>query len=423
MRAAASPSGHSKGSGDYNAGRVRRISPTAFRIARRGTSREINRQIALNLVRSKQPISRADLARLMGVRRGAISRLVDELLSAGLVFEGAKGESRRGRKPTHLYIETRRRCVVAVDVSASHTAVLVTDLLGHTLLDVTEFPTRRHPQPLVNELARNIGQILAGHPEVGECVGIGVAISGLVNEGRLKFSPTLGWRDVDLLEPLAAATKLPVVVENSCKACVLAQVWAVRGDAPVDGPVAFVNVSDGVGVGIAVDGKLLRGANNVAGEFGHVPLNMYGPRCSCGQRGCWEAYASKRATIARYRGTDPSWPESVGTGSVTIEHVIACARAGEGRALEALRETGYYLGRGFATIIKTIDPKRIYVGGEITVAWDLIAATVQDALREDAVIREAGETEILTVALGEYPRLRGAAALIHTPAFAAPDVS
>ena len=84
------------------------------------------------------------------------------------------------------------------------------------------------------------------------------------------YSPTLGWRDVDLAEPLQAATRLPVVVENSVKACMLAQVWAVTGDAPVDGPVAFVNVSDGVGVGIAVDGKLLRGAHNIAGEFGHV---------------------------------------------------------------------------------------------------------------------------------------------------------
>jgi predicted NBD/HSP70 family sugar kinase/biotin operon repressor len=402
---------------------VRRISPTEFRIARRGTSREINRQIALNLVRSQQPISRADLARLMGVRRGAVSRLVDELLEAGLVFEGSKGESRRGRKPTYLHIETRRRCVAAVDVSATLTSVLVTDVLGHPLLDVTEFPTRRHPQSLVDELTRTIGHILAGHPEVGDCVGIGVAVSGLVDGGRLRFSPTLGWRDVDLLEPLEAATKLPVVVENSCKACVLAQVWAVRGDAPVDGPVAFVNVSDGVGVGIAVDGKLLRGANNMAGEFGHVPLNMFGPRCSCGQRGCWEAYASKRAVIARYRGTEPSWPESAEPGPVTIEQIMARAREGEGKALEALRETGYYLGRGFATIVKTIAPKRIYVGGEITEVWDLIAATVRETLHEDPVIRETGETEILTVGLGEHPRLRGAAALIHTPAFAAAVVS
>jgi predicted NBD/HSP70 family sugar kinase/biotin operon repressor len=403
---------------------VRRISPTEFRIARRGTSREINRQIALNLVRSKQPISRAELARLMGMRRGAVTRLVDELLETGLVVEGAKGESRRGRKPTHLHIDTRRRCVVAVDVSASLTSVLVTDLVGHPLLAVSSFPTPARVEPLVLELAERIHQILREHPRLGQSVGIGVAVSGLVDgAGLLKFSPTLGWHDVDLLAPLKAATRLPVVVENSTKACVLGQVWAVRGDAPVDGPVAFVNVSDGVGVGIAVDGKLLRGAHNVAGEFGHVPLDLHGPRCSCGQRGCLEAYASKRATIARYRGADPSWPASLETGGVTIEHVMARARAGEERALEAVRGTGYYLGRGFATLVKALDPTRIYVGGEITEVWDLVASTVRNALREDAVIREAGETEILTVALGEYPRLRGAAALIHTPAFAAADVS
>jgi predicted NBD/HSP70 family sugar kinase len=111
------------------------------------------------------------------------------------------------------------------------------------------------------------------------------------------------------------------------------------------------------------------------------------------------------------------------TASVTIEHIMERARAGEGQALETLRETGHFLGRGFATIVKAVDPRRIYVGGEITAVWDLLSATVAETLREDAVIREAGETEILTVALGEHPRLRGAAALIHTLAFAAPVVS
>jgi predicted NBD/HSP70 family sugar kinase len=241
--------------------------------------------------------------------------------------------------------------------------------------------------------------------------------------GGLKYSPTLGWRDVDLVGPLRAATKLPVVVENSVKACILAQIWAVMGDVPAEGPVVFVNVSDGVGVGIAVDGKLVRGANNIAGEFGHVPLNMYGPLCSCGQRGCWEAYVSKRAITARYLATDASWSGAAEPSGPTVKDIVARARAGEGRALETLRETGYFLGRGFSTIIKSVDPSRVYVSGEVTVAWDLFASTVREALREQALIREAGETEIRVVPLGEHPRLRGAAALVSTPAFAAPTVA
>ena len=404
---------------------MRRISPTAFRIARRGTSREINRQIALNLVRARQPISRADLARLMGVRRGAISRLVQDLIRAKHVFEGQKGESKRGRKPRHLYIETRRRCALAVDISASRTLILVTDPLGHPLLDIQEFPTRARPQVLVNELARNIERILAEHPDVGKCLGVGVAIAGLVDEGRgrLRFAPTLGWRDVDLVEPLQAAIQLPVILENSVKACVLAQVWAVRGHAPVDGLVAFVNASDGVGVGIALDGQLLRGAHNNAGEFGHVTISMDGPRCACGQKGCWEAYVSLRAIVARYHGTDPSWPASAKATGITVATISARARGGEARALATLRETGEYLGRGFATIVKAVEPRRIYMSGEITDAWDLVLPSVQQAMREQALIREAGETEILIVPLGEQPRLRGAAALVNSPVFAAPVVA
>jgi predicted NBD/HSP70 family sugar kinase len=228
---------------------------------------------------------------------------------------------------------------------------------------------------------------------------------------------------VDLVTPLRTATGLPVVIENSVKACILAQIWAVTGDLPVDGPVVFVNISDGVGVGIAIDGKLLRGAHNIAGEFGHVPLNIHGPACSCGQRGCWEAYVSKRAITARYVGSDPSWAGVTEPGGPTVKEIVARARGGEGRALETLRETAYYIGRGFATLVKTLDPRRVYVGGEITLAWDLVERTVREALREHALVPEAGETEIRVVPLGENPRLRGAAALVSAPAFAAPIVA
>jgi predicted NBD/HSP70 family sugar kinase len=403
---------------------MRRINPTGFKIAKRGTFREINRQIALNLVRAKQPISRAELARLMGVRRGAVSRLVDDLLRTGLVFEGAKGESKRGRKPMHLYIETRRRCAIAVDVSARRTRIMCADLLGYPLVDLREIPTPPRPESFVRALVETIDAVFADHPEVGQCSGIGVAIAGLVDlEGGLRYSPTLAWRDVDLLSAIQAATGLPVVVENSVKACVLAQVWAVRGDPLVEGPVAFVNASDGVGVGIAIDGKLLRGSDNLAGEFGHVALSMYGPRCSCGQNGCWEAYVSNRATVARYLERDASWPASGEPTEVLVTDVIERARVGDGRALETLRETGDFLGRGFANIVKAVNPRRIYMSGEITEAWDLIEATVRQAMRGQALIPAAGETQILMVPLGDLTRLRGAIALVSAPAFAAPIVA
>jgi predicted NBD/HSP70 family sugar kinase len=285
--------------------------------------------------------------------------------------------------------------------------------------------TPASPQGFIRELAKYIDSILREHPHVGNCLGVGVAIAGLVDtdSGRLLFAPTLDWRNVDIREPLEAALNLPVVVENSVKACVLAQVWSARGYGAVDGPIAFVNASDGVGVGIAIDGQLLRGAHNSAGEFGHVALSMDGPRCACGQRGCWEAYVSVRATIARYLGHDPSWSASDPMDSISIAAIVRRARDGDERAIETLQDTGYYLGRGLATIVKAVEPRRIYMSGEITEGWDYVWPALQRAMKEQALTREAGDTEILTVPLGEQPRLRGAVALVTSPAFAAPVVA
>jgi predicted NBD/HSP70 family sugar kinase len=106
-----------------------------------------------------------------------------------------------------------------------------------------------------------------------------------------------------------------------------------------------------------------------------------------------------------------------------VGDIVERARGGEARALDTLRETGFYLGRGLATVIKAVDPRRVYIEGEITAAWDLIEPAVREALRDQALIGEAGETEIRIVPMGEHPRLRGAAALVSTPAFAAPIVA
>src|ERR1051325_10124017 len=190
---------------------MRRINPNNFRIATRGTSREINRQIALNLVRTHQPISRADLARMMGLRRGAVSLIVNELLAERLIFEGTTGESRRGRKPTFLYIDTRERCIIAVDIRASRTFLLITDLVGRQLVATSSFPTERNPKRLVTQLGQRIKQVLADHKEVGTCDGIGVVVPGMVDHltSRVINAPTLGWRDVEIRDLLAAATGLP----------------------------------------------------------------------------------------------------------------------------------------------------------------------------------------------------------------------
>ena len=406
---------------------MRRIDPRKFRIATQTTSREINRRIALNLVRAHQPISRADLARAMGVRRGSVSLIVNDLLEKGLVFEGATGETVRGRKPTFLYVESRRRSVVAVDIRASQTYLMLADLLAKPIAGVVGMPTERDPKALVPALARRIKRLLADHDHAGGCEGLGVVVPGMVEHSTMRVihAPTLGWRNVDLKDALATATGLPVQIENSARACALAQLWSMHDEPTTAGDLAFVTVSDGVGVGVIVHGEVLRGRNNVAGEFGHVPLALDGPRCSCGSTGCWEAYVSNRATLARYFGRPAEAANSLPSeqNQFTIEDLIARARNGDVKATAAVQATARYLGLGLANVIKALDPARVYIGGEITAAWSVIESTVRTALAERALTPAAAATPIRPVSATEYPRLQGAAALVTAPAFAAPVVA
>ncbi len=382
--------------------------------------------ILLNLIRAHQPISRADLARLMGVRRGAVSLLVNDLLKEGLVVEGATGETLRGRKPTFLYIDSRRRAVVAVDVRASKTFVQLTDLLGKAVAGIVNFATPRDPKAFVHELADRIRLLQAEHPDISSIEGLGVVVPGMVERSTMQIlhAPTLGWRNVHLREPLATATGLAVQIENSGRACVLAHAWAVRdGSAP--GDLVFVSVSDGVGVGVMIHGELVRGAHNIAGEFGHVPLSLDGPRCSCGSTGCWEAYVSNRATLARYFGREieTTGPGRIDERAFSIDDLIARARSGDAKAVTAVQATARYLGLGLASVVNATDPARVYIGGEITAAWDLIEGPIRAALAERALTPAAASTDLRPVASHEHPRLQGAAALVASPAFAAPVVA
>jgi predicted NBD/HSP70 family sugar kinase len=394
-------------------------------VAGRSTSREINRQIALSLIRTRQPISRADLARLMDTRRSAVTVLVNDLVAEGRVFEGATGETPRGRKPKFLYLDSRGRCVVAVDLRPTRTSLMLTDIMGEPLVGATSFPTERDPERLFRELAARIRGLLAHNPEAGRCEGVGVVVPGMVDRSgtRVLFAPRLGWRDVPFQEPLARLTGLPVVIENSGKAGALALAWSAR--APASGDVVFLSVSDGLGVGIVTNGQLLRGQHNAGGEFGHVPLALDGPRCPCGSAGCWEAHVSNLATVSRYLGRelDPGRPIPPEVAALTVEDVISRARQGDALADAALRATARFLGAGLAAVVNVVDPARIYLSGEITSDWDRLGPVVRTALDARTLEPSRGHAEIVVVPPHEQTRLRGAAALVTTPAYAAPVVA
>ncbi len=408
---------------------MRKIDPNDFTLATRGTSREINRQIALTLIRTHQPVSRADLARLMETNRANVTLLVNELLEERLVREGAQGNQKaRGRKPTFLYINSDKGVALAVDVRASRTYMMITDSIGKQIGEIVSFPTQFDPAEFVASLGSHARKALREGTGQSTCDGMGIIIPGMVDRksGMIINAPALGWNYVDLIKLLEKEFKgTEIHLENSGKACALSQIWAIRGDRVDQNDIVFVSVSDGLGVGVVINGEVLRGRHNSAGEFGHTPLSIDGPKCACGANGCWEAYISNPATLSRYfgRNVDSRQPRSADVADFTVEDLIARARSNDSKALTALNSTARYLGMGLASIVNAIDPSTIYIGGEITDAWDLIEVHVREALRERALTTDLGNVRIRIVPASEHPRLRGAVALVTAPAFAAPKVA
>ena len=405
---------------------MRKIDTRDFRRATRTTSREINRRIVLNLVRDHQPLSRADLARRMDIGRGVVTSIIQELIDEGTVYEGATGPAARGRRPTMLYVRTQDRLAFAIDIRFSRTFVMLTDFAGRQIA-LESFDTIFEARPLVAELVDRMRRMMAANGAAGRCEGVGLVVPGMVepDSGRVLISPQLGWRDVDIRDELASGIGLPVYIENAPLACALAQMWLGQRGNSSDNFV-YVTVSDGVGAGIVLNGQLIRGATNSAGEFGHNPLDPDGPQCLCGAHGCWEAYTSNQATLSRYLGRElsPMWGQATRQAvPLTIEDLISRARGGDERAAAAIEATGHYLGIGIGSIVNALNPSQVFVGGEITDAWDLIETAVREGIMERALTPAGSLTPVVPEQMGGYPRLRGATALVAAPHFAAPRVA
>ena len=399
---------------------MRKINIRDFEVARQSTSRDVNRQILLNLVRAHQPVSRADLARLMRTTRGVVGALVTELIADGLVYDGPTRAASRGRKPTLLYVRTRDRLVVAADVRVSAIDIALCDFAGEQVLRET-LPPILSPADFIREFPKFVNALLRKHKGAELCEGVGIVIPGMADPqaGRVISAPLLGWRDIEIGPPVAKATGLPVTVESAGKACALAHMWLTHDDVMNTQDFIYINVSDGVGTGLVIDGRLVSGHGGTAGEFGHMAINLDGPRCACGSNGCWMAYISDLATSARYASSLHSKPL---TSPPTLRTVISLANGGDARARAALQATGRYLGLGLANILHGVDPACVYIGGEITSAWDIVEPVMREAVVERALTGKVADAVILPSKISD-PRLRGAVALIASPTFAAPKVA
>ncbi len=393
---------------------MRRIDLKTASVARSDTIRDINRQIVLNYVRERSPISRAEISSETALQRSTISLIVDELKSQGLIDE-IEGESTGGRPPMLLRLRAAGPIAVGVDLGTDLTIVATSDLAGR-VLEREEFQTDPSWEKTTRQMIDCVKRFIQKQKGIE---GIGISLPGLVDQeaGDALFIPHFKWRDWAVADLVGAATGLPVKVDNDANAAALAELWLGRPEIREVRDFIMVLVEQGIGTGIVFDGQVYHGVAGAAGEFGHMTIGKGAPiACAAGSYECWEAFASENAALARYAKEHHN---SHGSTPTSFSQLVDRALEGETDAQTALIETARYLGLGIANLLKGLSPEAVIVCGRIARAWPLIADEIKSAVEKNSVCRGLPSARIIASTLGENPNLMGALSLILAGKFAA----
>ena len=382
---------------------------------RQGTFRwmkSVNKSIILNKIRTDAPISRAQIAKETKLTPPTVSSNVKELIDQGIVIESKLGESQGGRKPTMLLINNQGFYVVGVDAGPEMIECILTDLSGKVLKRTSS----KLPLPLTNaqflvilkDCIRDcITDISTTNKKI---IGIGVAMHGVVDieSGTSLFAPILSLTNIPIKQELEKEFELEVKVENDARAMALGESWF--GDYGKLTSMLVVNIGRGVGAGLIIDGKLYHGAQDIAGEVGHMTIDLNGEICECGNRGCLQTFTTGPA-IAKRAMT------SISLDTITAEEVYELAISGNEECVTILKETGRVIGIGLTNLIHIINPQKIVLGGGVTKAKELILPVILKTIEECALTPRAKQTEVTITKLGDDATLIGAVSLLLVDVF------
>jgi predicted NBD/HSP70 family sugar kinase len=358
------------------------------------------------------PIARNEIAQHLSLSPATVSKAVRPMLEAGYLVESGESEAmlaRPGRPLVPLRVAAEREFVIGIKLAGGHAVGVAVDLLANVRSTRTAQLASHEVGVVVQALS---DRVVALKADVGGLVSrVGVGVGGHIDTeaGVVRYAPFLEWREVPLAEHLSRSVGLPVVVENDVNSLTVAEQWFGAGVGIPS--FAVVTIGAGVGCGLVVDGALVHGAHGLAGELGHVPIQLDGPACRCGNQGCVETLASDDAILDRVREATPA---------ADITAAAELARRGVREAINAFTVAGEALGRALAVVANLLNPHRIVLSGEGLAASDLFESVAREAFTRHA-FGQAVECELLTRPLPDRTWARGAAAVAIQHLFIGPD--
>jgi glucokinase-like ROK family protein len=358
-------------------------------------------------------ISRAELSRRTALARSTISITVSSLLAKGLVSELGAAPSRVGRRPILLRFEDDAFGVVGVDVGRTHVAVALTNLRGRVLAwERRDHPVHADPAGTRATIAALIEACLTRwqHPRE-RLVAIGVGMpSPVAHETYESLSRVVlpGWKGRGGFEELEERFGVPVLLDNDANLGALGEHWWGAGRGIDD--LVYVEVSAGVGSGHVVGGKVYRGANGVAGELGHMPVDPGGAPCECGLRGCLTHVVSVPDVVARAQALQAEYPDApLARREITMAALEEAAATGDRLATRVLDDTVGFLATGIAAMLNLLNPAMVIVGGALSRLGDTLIVPLRRAVQDRTRVSSARPVQLVASALGERAIALGAA--------------
>jgi predicted NBD/HSP70 family sugar kinase len=370
----------------------------------------INRMALVRHLCANPGLSRADLAGAVGLTKSTVSGLVRELIGEGWLVERevvATGDL--GRRPTPLFIDPDRLLLLGAEVGVESVRVVATSLTGEIqACTVVQYGNARTAKACIGSLATALLKLRRQLGDTQQVLGIGVGLPGGVNEARgvLHFAPNLGWRDVPVGELLAEKLQgtlldgVPLYLQNEADVAAMGEMEF--NPSPASDPLLYVSINQGLGAGVIVGDRLLTGSRGFAGEVGHMVLQLNGPRCSCGRRGCAEALIATRAMLH-------------GSGDDAALRSLAEVRAHlvdeDAETLKAVASAGRYLGVLLQNLATAYDPGCIVLGGSVVELGEPFLKPALDTLTDYALAASLPPPSVRISRFGANAVAVGAAAL------------
>ncbi len=382
----------------------------------RSNVKNLNKHAILDLIRfTPGGISRIEISRQMDLTRAAVTSLVNDLISSGVIRETTQHRA-GGRRPIGLEVNPDRGYVVGVDMGATHITLVLADFLARVIREYeAPFDINLGPEACLAQMDDLLQKwLLKAGFRMDQISAVGVGVPGpIVSEAGMVSGPPImpGWDHFPIRKWLEERWHLPVSLSNDAELGALGE-WAF-GAGRGHNNLAYIKVGTGIGSGLLIEGQIYRGATGSAGEIGHITIEENGPICSCGNRGCLEAMAGGKAIARRAieevnKGTRTTLSEVIPTSDITSMEVIAAARRGDLVSQQIVIEAGYHLGTAIAGMVNLVNPSMIVIGGGVAQVGDLLLDPIRRSVQKRSLKVASRAVRISSALLGRRSSAMGA---------------